>query len=352
MISGISQFLPREIKPPEQPLPRPLARKYAISLAAVEAVACFASTTFLLAPRGQRVGDGILIALLYFAASVAFGRYRRSFAVYARDEVYYAATVWAAASVPAFLTITLLGKASWHSALLVCLACGVFILLLNVVLANARNANAIFKGTVTELTPEARVRRQSRGDRVSKRIFDLVVASAAAIVFAPVMAAVAIAVLADSGAPVFFRQERVGRNGRIFEILKFRTLKNDAGSQWVRPGDDRITKIGRFLRRTSLDELPQIFNVLRGQMSVVGPRPEMRSFAEEFEETIPHYAQRHTVAPGITGWAQIYLKRNLEPSDMPVVLPYDLFYVEHASRLLDCAIVLKTAFEVLFHRAV
>jgi lipopolysaccharide/colanic/teichoic acid biosynthesis glycosyltransferase len=166
------------------------------------------------------------------------------------------------------------------------------------------------------------------------------------------MLAVALAVFLDSGKPVLFRQERVGRGGRSFGIYKFRTMQHNAGSDWAKPGDSRITRIGAFLRRTSLDELPQLFNVIRGDMSVVGPRPEMRAFADGFEKSIPHYAQRHVVPPGITGWAQVYLKRNLEPSDMPAVLPYDLFYVEHASRFLDCAIILKTAFEVLTHRAV
>ena len=162
----------------------------------------------------------------------------------------------------------------------------------------------------------------------------------------------AIAIARESSGPIFFRQERVGKDGKPFRIFKFRTMRVGAGDAWAKPGDQRITKIGAFLRRTSLDELPQIFNVLRGEMSIVGPRPEMTSFAREFTASIPNYAQRHVVQPGITGWSQVYLKRNLEPEDMTSVLPFDLFYVEHASLLLDAALILKTASEVLFHRAV
>jgi lipopolysaccharide/colanic/teichoic acid biosynthesis glycosyltransferase len=152
--------------------------------------------------------------------------------------------------------------------------------------------------------------------------------------------------------PVLFTQRRVGRDGRTFVLFKFRTMKRDAGADWVRPGDSRITRTGSFLRRTSIDELPQVFNVLRGDMSIVGPRPEMVEFARDFAQRLPSYDQRHVVPPGITGWAQLYWKRNLDPSDVTDVLRYDLFYVERASLVLDTALLLKTIAEVLFHRAV
>ncbi len=148
----------------------------------------------------------------------------------------------------------------------------------------------------------------------------------------PVMLVAAAAITIESGSPVLFRQERMGENGRPFWILKFRTMRHNAGAQWAKPGDDRITRVGALLRRTSLDELPQLFNVLRGEMSIVGPRPEMVTFAASFSRNVPNYEQRHVVPPGITGWAQLYLRRNLDPSEIPGVLPYDLFYVEHASR--------------------
>lgn len=166
------------------------------------------------------------------------------------------------------------------------------------------------------------------------------------------MLVASIAIAAESRGPVFFRQRRVGRDGRIFSVIKFRTMRSDAGSEWARPGDTRITKIGALLRRTSIDELPQLINVLKGEMSIVGPRPEMVEFAQRFAAELPSYDQRHVVTPGITGWAQLYGKRNLQPDEVASILPYDLFYVERSSPVLDTAILLKTVAEVLFHRAV
>jgi lipopolysaccharide/colanic/teichoic acid biosynthesis glycosyltransferase len=126
----------------------------------------------------------------------------------------------------------------------------------------------------------------------------------------------------------------------------------DAGSEWVRHGDRRVTNVGALLRASSIDELPQLFNVIWGDMSLVGPRPEMPQFAREFRRRIRNYDDRHIVRPGLTGWAQVYCPRNLRPEDMSGVVPYDLFYVEHASATLDAAIVLKTAAEFLIHRGV
>lgn len=341
-----------DITLPQRPVPETLDRRFALSLCTLEALAAFGVTTLLLATRAQRIGAGILIALLYCGLSACAGRYRRSFAVQPRDSLYFIATIWFLASVPAIGILALVGGVSWRSSLLVTLAFGISLVIVNVALAQIRPPLGIARATVPQLSAQAWTDRETAHDRLSKRVFDLVAGIAALIVFSPVMLAVALAVLVDSGKPILFRQERVGRGGRSFTIFKFRTMQQNAGSEWAKPGDARITRIGAFLRRTSLDELPQLFNVIRGDMSVVGPRPEMRTFADAFQKSIPHYAQRHVVPPGITGWAQVYLKRNLEPSDMPAVLPYDLFYVEHASRFLDCAIILKTAFEVLTHRAV
>jgi len=185
-----------------------------------------------------------------------------------------------------------------------------------------------------------------------KRFLDIFVATCVLLVAAPVMLVVALTVYTDSGRPVLFRQARVGRNGRIFHILKFRTMKVDADSQWAVQNDARITRSGAFLRRTSLDELPQLFNVLKGDMSLVGPRPEMIEFERQFAETIPSYARRRLALPGITGWAQVNMKRNLSPEDIHQVIAYDLFYVEHWSIYLDLTVLLKTGVEFLFHRAV
>jgi exopolysaccharide biosynthesis polyprenyl glycosylphosphotransferase len=190
--------------------------------------------------------------------------------------------------------------------------------------------------------------------RLGKRLFDLTLGSLALVLFAPVMALVAIAISLEDGEPVLYRQERVGRDGTTFQILKFRSMRLDAekdGAKLATSGDDRCTRVGRFIRRTSLDELPQLFNVLRGEMSIVGPRPERPVFVDQFEKKIPRYAERHLVAPGITGWAQVYGKRVVGFDDVPDKLRGDLFYVENWSLFMDLAVCMKTAAEVLFHKA-
>ena len=190
--------------------------------------------------------------------------------------------------------------------------------------------------------------------RLGKRLFDLTVASLAAVLFAPLMALVALAISLEDGQPVLYRQERVGRNGATFQIFKFRSMRLDAeqhGARLAISGDNRCTRVGRFIRRTSLDELPQLFNVLRGEMSIVGPRPERPVFVEQFEKQIPRYAERHLVPPGITGWAQVYGKRVVGLAEVPDKLRGDLFYVENWSLFMDLAVCMKTAAEVLFHKA-
>jgi lipopolysaccharide/colanic/teichoic acid biosynthesis glycosyltransferase len=187
---------------------------------------------------------------------------------------------------------------------------------------------------------------------LSKRSMDIVFASLALLIAAPVMAVAAVMIWVDSGRPVFFLQDRVGKFGRVFRIIKFRTMKAGAGLNWAEPSDDRITKVGALLRRTSIDELPQLLNVLGRDMSLVGPRPEMCSFERVFAERIPLYTERRLAVPGMTGWAQVNMKRNLSPEDVEKVLGYDLFYIENWSLFLDCTILLKTATEFLFHRAV
>jgi exopolysaccharide biosynthesis polyprenyl glycosylphosphotransferase len=185
-----------------------------------------------------------------------------------------------------------------------------------------------------------------------KRLLDATLSSLAILIVSPVMAIAALAVWVDSGAPILFRQERIGRFGDVFNIFKFRTMKASSDSSWAKPGDSRITRVGAFLRRTSIDELPQLFNVLRGDMSLVGPRPEMRAFEEMFASRVPLYAERRLALPGITGLAQVNMRRNLSPDDVEQVLSYDLFYLEHWSVFLDLTVLLKTATEFLFHRAV
>jgi lipopolysaccharide/colanic/teichoic acid biosynthesis glycosyltransferase len=163
----------------------------------------------------------------------------------------------------------------------------------------------------------------------------------------------AIAVYAESGGPIFFRQERVGRNGKTFNILKFRSMRADAeksGAVWATSNDARVTNVGRFLRKTSLDELPQIFNVLKRDMSIVGPRPEQTKFVSEFSKTLDRYDERHLVRPGITGLSHVYMDRNVDQTAIPKRLEYDLFYIEHWSPTMDLSVIFKTACEVLMHR--
>lgn len=192
------------------------------------------------------------------------------------------------------------------------------------------------------------------GSGISKGIIDVSLALASLTIFWPLMLAIAFAIYLETGGPVFFRQVRVGQDGRNFEILKFRSMRQDAeartGAVWAKPNDDRVTRVGRFLRRTSLDELPQIFNVLRGEMSIVGPRPERPVFVEHFQDEIERYDERHMVRPGITGLSHVYMDRDIDESAIGKRLEYDLFYIEHWSPMMDLSIIFKTGCEFLLHR--
>ena len=193
------------------------------------------------------------------------------------------------------------------------------------------------------------------GANLVRRCIDLVLAIPTIVVLSPVLAAVALAVRIDSGAPILYKQTRVGALGREFEIIKFRTMRVDAelasGPVWARSGEDRTTRIGKFLRRFSLDELPQLFNIVKGDMGVVGPRPERPFYVEQFRRMLRRYDERHLVRPGITGWAQINMRRVLDPTEIGEKLSYDLFYLEHWSVFMDVLVVCKTGFEFLFHSA-
>lgn len=188
-----------------------------------------------------------------------------------------------------------------------------------------------------------------------RRIFDLAIAVPALMVLAPLMLGIAVAIRLDSGGPIFYLQTRVGKLGKEFSIIKFRTMRPDAelatGPIWARSGESRTTRIGKFLRRTSLDELPQLINVWRGDMSIVGPRPERPFYVEQFRKLMPRYDERHLVPPGITGWSHIHMRRNVDTSVINERLSYDLFYLENWSIFLDVLIICKTAAEFLFHSA-
>ena len=181
-------------------------------------------------------------------------------------------------------------------------------------------------------------------NRVAKRVLDLIVGGGALVLAAPVMLAIATALKLVSRGPVLYRQERMGLDGQRFRMLKFRTMRVDAeretGPVWARPDDSRRTRLGTFLRRWSLDELPQLWNVLRGEMSLVGPRPERPSFVEEFRRRVPGYMLRHKVKAGITGWAQINGWRG--QTSIEKRIEYDLYYIERWSLGFDLKILLLT----------
>ncbi|HEX6864926.1 MAG TPA: TIGR03013 family XrtA/PEP-CTERM system glycosyltransferase [Thermoanaerobaculia bacterium] len=193
----------------------------------------------------------------------------------------------------------------------------------------------------------------SRGVLFSKRLLDMAAASVGLILALPFMVLVAIAVKLDSPGPILFRQERVGRGRRPFMVYKFRSMRNDAeknGPVWATQGDPRVTRVGRFIRKTRLDELPQLWNVLVGDMSLVGPRPERDLFVQQLLEVSPYYGQRLVVRPGLTGWAQIKAPYASSFEESIEKLKYDLYYIKNMSLFLDISILLSTARIVLLGR--
>jgi sugar transferase (PEP-CTERM system associated) len=187
--------------------------------------------------------------------------------------------------------------------------------------------------------------RASHTTRVLKRTVDLALAAFGLALGAPLMVATAIAVRLESPGPVLIRQERVGEGGRTFTLCKFRSMRADAEQGtpiWAADKDDRVTRIGRFIRLTRLDELPQLWNVLRGDMSFVGPRPERPFFVVQLASAIPFYTERHSVKPGVTGWAQVKYRYGSSIEDAMEKLRYDLYYIKHLSILFDLTIVVDT----------
>jgi sugar transferase (PEP-CTERM system associated) len=188
--------------------------------------------------------------------------------------------------------------------------------------------------------------RKTRAMHVAKRVFDVIGAAVGLALAFPVLVLLAAAVKWSSPGPVLFRQARVGRHGQIFHVVKLRSMRADAeaatGPVWARKNDDRITAIGRLMRRSRLDELPQFWNVLRGDMSLVGPRPERPEFVRSLTRDIPFYGQRHIVKPGITGWAQVRYTYGASVEDAIEKLQYDLYYIKHMSVGFDLFIVFET----------
>ena len=188
-------------------------------------------------------------------------------------------------------------------------------------------------------------------DRVLKRLLDIFVSAGVLIVMAPVLLASMLAIWLDDRGPALYGQERVTRQGRVFTILKLRTMRVDAesnGAVWAARADARITRIGALLRRTRIDELPQLLNILRGDMSFVGPRPERPAFVADLTRAIPLYAERHTAKAGLTGWAQVNYPYGASIDDARSKLSYDLYYVKNFSVLFDLLIILQTIRVVLW----
>lgn len=187
---------------------------------------------------------------------------------------------------------------------------------------------------------------------ITKRAFDIVASGLLLALTFPVMLATSLLIWLESGSPIFYRQERVGEHGHIFQVLKFRSMRQDAEHdgvpQWAKKQDDRVTRVGRVIRLLRIDELPQVFNVFKGDMSFVGPRPERPYFVQDLSRKIAYYPSRHTVKPGITGWAQIRYPYGATVEDALQKLQYDLYYVKNHTLFLDLIVLLQTAQVILF----
>lgn len=191
---------------------------------------------------------------------------------------------------------------------------------------------------------------------IVKKVFDLLASVILLIFTFPIMLITALLIYIEDRTPIFYRQERVGRNGHTFMVLKFRSMRNDAEKfgepKWASENDPRTTRVGRIIRKLRIDELPQILNVLKGDMSFVGPRPERPFFVEKLCEDIPYYNARHSIKPGITGWAQVSYRYGASIEDAIQKLWYDLYYVKNNSLFLDIMILIDTVRVVLFGKGV
>jgi len=195
--------------------------------------------------------------------------------------------------------------------------------------------------------------RNSLAQHAAKRVCDVILSIIVLMVAAPVMVLIAAAIWLEGlgKEPILYRQVRVGENWRLFQMIKFRSMRNESDEpRWAQVEDKRVTLVGRFIRRMHLDELPQLINVLRGEMSLVGPRPEQAPIVEALSSRIPYYADRHRVKPGITGWAQVRYPYGASEKDAYEKLQYDLYYVKNKSFFLDCVILLQTLEVVIFRR--
>jgi sugar transferase (PEP-CTERM system associated) len=186
---------------------------------------------------------------------------------------------------------------------------------------------------------------------IVKRLFDIVCATILIALAMPVMVVAAFVIVLEDGFPLLYRQERVGLNGRLFNVIKFRSMRRDAEKDgkpiWAQAQDNRVTRVGQFIRKLRIDELPQLFSVLKGDMSLVGPRPERPFFVDQLTKEIPFYAVRHSVKPGVTGWAQVRYHYGATVEDSAEKLQYDLYYVKNNSLFLDIVVLFETVGVVL-----
>lgn len=197
----------------------------------------------------------------------------------------------------------------------------------------------------------ANVKKTTRTYQTIKRGLDIIMALGMLVVAAPILPFVMLAIKLDSPGPIFFKQVRVGQGGKLFKIMKFRSMRQDAeagsGAVWASNGDPRVTRIGRFLRKSRIDEIPQLWNIVVGDMSFVGPRPERPEFDEQLEHEIPFYRARRAVRPGLTGWAQVQYRYGNTLADTLRKVEYDLYYIKNESLYLDLLILLRTVAVVL-----
>jgi lipopolysaccharide/colanic/teichoic acid biosynthesis glycosyltransferase len=304
-------------------------------------------------------GAMVVAMLILIVGYAAHDLHERTCAIVCRDEFYYGAATTIVLGFPVAVLCSVIGTslssrvAVIGGILFAACTVGTARYLLRRVVGEER----IFEPDSSTIACDRCSRFHITRSRVrwAKRFADVCVAL---LVTPPALLLVALAAAAvriESSGPVFYRQRRVGRNGQPFDIVKLRTMHVDAeahsGPVWAVQGDTRVTRVGRILRRLSIDELPQLFNVLRGEMSIVGPRPERPAFVDRFSKEYPNFAERLAVAPGLTSCSHLYMSRTVDVGSIERRLDYDLFYIRHWSLAMDLALVLKTAAEVPFHRA-
>ncbi len=216
------------------------------------------------------------------------------------------------------------------------------------ILSGQARTSQIYGMPLIDIMPEL----MPEWEKKLKRLMDIVISLLLLLISLPITILTSIAIKIDSEGPIFFKQERLGQNGKPFKVLKFRSMINDAekytGPVWSQKDDPRVTRMGRFVRKVRIDEIPQMLNVLKGEMSLVGPRPERAFFVDKLSKEIPYYKRRLKVRPGVTGWAQIKHKYDETIEDVKIKLKYDLFYIENMSLRMDFKILLRTVFVVLF----